>query len=102
MDGCRTPAYLIGVHANFRSPIPNIDHISKEVLYLLPLSSRAKLRKRELSRKRDDFALVLPCDWLWSPQGEEPLGIGELPEVELWTAKKRLQTAGILHFGNLL
>lgn len=66
------------------------------------IQSRQTRGKRELSRKSDDFALFPPCDWLWSAQSGEPLGIGELPEVELWTAKKRLRTAGMLHFGDLL
>ncbi len=51
------------------------------------LSSRAKRGQRELSRKRDDGALFSARDWLWPPQGEEPLCIRELPEVELRAAK---------------
>ena len=69
---------------------------------MLQLSDCAKLRKRELSRKRDDFTLFLPRDWLWPPQREEPLSLRELPEIELRTAKMRLQAARILHLVDLL
>jgi hypothetical protein len=64
MDGCSTPASLRGVHATFRSPIPNIDHISKEVLHLLPLSSRAK---REASGSCRASGTILP--WFFRATG---------------------------------
>ena len=66
------------------------------------LASRTESREWELTSEKDDIARFLPRNRLWPPQCEQPLRLRELPEVELWTAKKRLQTAGILHFGNLL
>ncbi len=55
-----------------------------------------------MPRKRDDLPRFLPCNWLWPPQGQLPLGIRKLPEVKLWTAKSRLQAARIGHFRDLL
>ena len=75
-------------------PYPVLDR------YDLQLSDGAKLRKGELSRKWNDVAWFLPRDWLWPPQSKQPLSLGELPEVELRTAKMRLQTASILYLGD--
>ena len=49
----------------------------------LLLSSRAKFRQDKLLRQRNDFALLFPGDRLWSPQGQQPLGLRKLPEVQL-------------------
>jgi hypothetical protein len=54
-----------------------------------------------LTSEKDDIARFLPRNRLWPPQGEEPLGIRELPEVQLGTAKMRLQAARILHLVDL-
>jgi hypothetical protein len=50
----------------------------------------------------DDLAPVPTLCRFWSPQREQPLGLGELPEVQLWAAKRRLDAARILDLGNLL
>ncbi len=55
-----------------------------------------------MSRERDDFTRFLPGDWLWPPQGKQPLGIGKLPQIELRAAKARLQAARIGHLRDLL
>ncbi len=47
------------------------------------LSSRAKFRQDELLREGDDLAWFLPRGWLWPSQSKQPLGIRELPEVQL-------------------
>ncbi|OLE34689.1 MAG: hypothetical protein AUG45_03820 [Ktedonobacter sp. 13_1_20CM_3_54_15] len=40
-----------------------------------------------MTSEKDDIARFSARDWLWPPQGEEPLCIRELPEVELRAAK---------------
>jgi len=54
-----------------------------------------------LTSEKDDIARFLPRNRLWPPQCEQPLGIRELPQVELWTAKMCLQATGVRHFGDL-
>lgn len=54
-----------------------------------------------MTSEKDDIARFLPRNRLWPEHREEPLGIRELPEVELWTAKMRHQAVGIFHFGDL-
>ncbi len=66
------------------------------------LAGRAHIEERELPGQRDDLAPVLTRCRVRAAQGEEPLGFGELPQVQLGTAKRRLDTAGLCHLGNLL
>ena len=70
-------------------------HIEGRGNTLRSLANRARERERELPRQCDDPAPALPRSRFWSAQRQEPLGLRELPEIELWAAKMRLQTAGI-------
>lgn len=65
------------------------------------LAGRAEQRERQLRGQSNNLVLFLPCDWLWPPQCKQPLCIRELPEVQLWAAKMRLQAVGILHLDDL-
>jgi hypothetical protein len=65
-------------------------------------SNRTNLEKRELSCQRDDLASLPPWSWVWAAQREQPLGLREQPQVQLWAAKKGRDAAGIRHLGDLL
>ena len=65
-------------------------------------SSRANLGKRELSCQGDNLPPVPLRDPFWSSQREQPLGPRELPQVQLWAAKRCVNAAGIRHLGDLL
>src|SRR6266566_1690041 len=65
-------------------------------------SNRTNLEKRELPCQRDDLASLPPWSWVWTAQREQPLGLREQPQVQLRTAKRRLDAAGLRHLGNLL
>src|SRR4051794_31043315 len=67
-----------------------------------PLSGGAKIRKRELSRKRDDRPRFLLCNWLWPPQGQQPLRLRERPVVKLRAAQTGFQAARSRHLHELL
>ena len=43
--------------------------------FIHTLSDGINDRQWQLLSKRDNFALFLPRDWLWSPQSKEPLGL---------------------------
>ena len=66
----------------------------------LSLSGCIKIRKHELLCKRDDLAPLLPHAWFWTPQGEQPLGIGKLPEIKLRAAKMGFDAVGVFHLGD--
>ncbi len=69
---------------------------------LLSLAGRAPVGERELPCQSDDLAPVPPRDRFWSSQREQPLGVRELPQIQLGTAKMRLQAARIRHLVDLL
>jgi len=76
--------------------------IASRKALLLQLSGRAPLGERELPCQSNELAPVPTRCRFWSSQCEQPLRVGKLPEVKLWTAEMRLQAAGIFHFGDLL
>jgi hypothetical protein len=66
------------------------------------LADGAHVKERELPGQRDDVAPVPARGRVWAAQREQPLGLRELPEVELRAAKSGFQAARIGHFRDLL
>src|SRR5690348_7011070 len=61
------------------------------------LSGCAHIKEWELPCQRDDLASVPPWNWVWSTQRKQPLGLGDLPQVQLWAAEMGLDAPKILH-----